>query len=156
MSSKLPRVSADSPTEAMPWKWEKLECPDGTVWEGWKFERVDGEPGSIGVVQEVVRETRERGWESCSRDLAAVPTLGVRSVVDLANVPQHPDDEINLGEPEPSRRRLEDTQQRIRQRIEELQAQIAADQQRMAEIEARLMQLGESPVHTSEHDEEPQ
>ena len=140
----------------MPWKWEKIECPDGIKWKGLNVERVDGEDWCMETVEEAVRETRKRVWENCSRDLGAVPTLGGRSVVDLANVPQHPDDEINFGEPEPSRRRLEDTQQRIRLRIDELKAFLAAEWKRMAEIEARLMQLGESRVHTPEHDEEPQ
>ena len=148
----------------MPWK-RYTERVGGTVETGWIFEKEDGESINSDIEDTypggpdgnwVVVHRGGRVCENCARDLGAVPARGGRSAFDLANVPQHPDDEINLGEPEPSRRRLEDTQQRIRQRINELQAQLAAEQKRMAEIEARLMQLGESPVHTSEHDEEPQ
>ena len=72
---------------------------------------------------------------------------------------QDAEEQINLeallGEPEPSRRRLEDIQQRLRKELEELQELTRDNNVAMWRIDARIKQLGESPAHTSEKDEEP-
>ena len=123
----------------MPWSQYRVVGTGSTESTGWIFHPGDGEDSD-----------GEDTYPGAEDDHALV----MQRLAPVAGAGAVPGGGGQDGEPERSRRRIEYEHQQNQARIVELRSMIAAGQNQMDELQRELMARGESPVHTSDVDED--